>query len=281
MVSDHPIFRDNPLSGQISLSTGPAPTPYHVYDGEGLLIFGSADFDITQSMIEDESIFPVKTASGKAAAGFIMANFEKASLGVHHELQFFILVSEKEGEVLADSPFALPIAMGTRPDWGSLCMNLWNDTEAVIAYNNEYLGLNARPGKFSLFGEKPDGHLDYHITDQSGADIIRGHVQVQKSTPLSAMWDMLRTAGIRQIIKLGNAAYAGGHVINRKSAVMPQNREAPIFTSSDHNVTRLWDPRTDRLEIEESTLSDIGFVPSSLQHLWPFRFVYLHPDDVS
>ncbi len=280
MALNHPIFQDNPLSGEISLSTGAAPTPYHVYDGEGLLIFGSVDFDMLQLMIADESVFPVKTASGAAAAGFIMANFEDASMGAHHELQFFVLVSEKEGEVLAASPFALPIAMGTRHDWGTLCLNLWNDSDAVIAYNNEYLGLNARSARFSLFDKKPDGCLDYNVNDQLGVTIIQGSVRLQKTTRFSAIWNMSRIAGFRQIMKLGNADYACGHVINRKSPVLPQNRAARIFTSSDHAVTRLWNPKTDQLVIEEPSLSDIGFVPSSLQHMWPFRFVYRHPDDV-
>jgi hypothetical protein len=33
----HPLFQRYPLTGQASLSTEPAPTPYHIYDGYGAL----------------------------------------------------------------------------------------------------------------------------------------------------------------------------------------------------------------------------------------------------
>ena len=42
---DHALFRAWPLAGEVRLSTGMAPTPYHVDDGHGLFIAGSADLE--------------------------------------------------------------------------------------------------------------------------------------------------------------------------------------------------------------------------------------------
>lgn len=279
MQPDHPIFNDHPITGSVQLSTGSAPTPYHVYDGEGLLIFGDVACDAMQRSIEGEAVHLVKTASGRAAAGFIMADFRQASMGAHSELQFFTLVSNTEGESISDAPFALPIAMATRPGWSTLCHNLWNDTESVIAYNNEYLGLNARRAEFRLFEKQAGGDVQFGVADDMGSAIIEGHFRAQRSTPLSAMWQMMRVAGLRKFISLGRAPYACGSVINRSSAIMPENRKAPIFTSSDHNITRHWKSSEDRLEIKHPALAELDFNPLGLQHLWPFRFVYRHPGD--
>ncbi|MGJ8537146.1 MAG: hypothetical protein ACSHW2_08325 [Parasphingopyxis sp.] len=279
MQPDHRIFNDHPATGTVQLSTGSAPTPYHVYDGEGLLIFGDVACDAMEQSIQGEGIHLVKTAPGRAAAGFIMADFRQASMGPHRELQFFTLVSDTEGESISDAPLALPIAMATRLGWGTLCHNLWNDVDSVIAYNTEYLGLNARHAAFRLFEKSPGGDIRFGISDDIGDPIIEGHFQRQKATSFSAMWEMMRIAGLRNFLALGRAPYARGHVVNRRSAVMPDNRKAQIFTSSDHNIARHWNPSADRLDIRAPALAKFDFRPLGLQHLWPFRFVYRHPSD--
>jgi hypothetical protein len=43
MSRDHLFFKQHPLAGQAQLSTGTVPTPYHVYDGRGVFIGGTAD----------------------------------------------------------------------------------------------------------------------------------------------------------------------------------------------------------------------------------------------
>ncbi|MGP1281711.1 MAG: hypothetical protein ACTS1X_01930 [Parasphingopyxis sp.] len=279
MKPGHPIFEDNPVAGSVELSTGPAPTPYRVHDGEALLIFGDVASDRMRQSIDGEAVHPVEMAPGRAAAGFIMADFRQASMGAHGELQFFALVSEREGESIEDAPLALPIAMATRPDWGTLCCNLWNDLDSVVAYNNEYLGLNARHAAFRLFEKSQGRSVGFAVSDEAGNAIIEGRFQPRRSTPFSAMWEMMRIAGMRDLIALGRAPYVRGNVVNRIGSVMPKNRKAPIFTSSDRNVARHWDPRVDKLEIAEPALSALDFRPRALQHLRPFRFVYRHPDD--
>lgn len=278
MTHDHAVFVDNPINGEVALSTGPAPKPYHVYGGEALLIFGHADPAGVNEFLEGENLYPVLTASGRVAAGFIMADFREASMGPHHELQFFVLVSEKSGETISDAAVELPLAMATRPLWGTLCVRLWNDCSAVVAYNNEYLGLNAELANFDLF-TRGEGAIGYHVSETAGRPIIKGTVREAKATTLSAVWEMLRVAGPRQLIRLGRMSYAPGHVINRVSSVLTENRKAQIFTSSDHNVLRHWDAAVDQLDIGEASLAQIDFQPVSIQNLKPFRFVYRHPDD--
>ncbi|RED16167.1 hypothetical protein [Parasphingopyxis lamellibrachiae] len=273
------IFEDNPITSSVDLSTGKAPTPYLVHDGQALLVFGSVDGDALQSNLADEAIHPVATFRGRMAAGFILADFHEASMGPHCELQFFVLTSDDADRSIGASPFALPLAMATRPKWATVCMRLWNNTRPVIAYNNEYLGLNAEYGEFDLFkGDSPKG-LEFAVTGNRGEPIVTGSVRRRRSTAMSAMWQMAKLAGLRRFLALGAAPFVSGHVVNRVGSVMPFNRRAQIFTMSDHNVVRPWSDTADTIQIHEPEIHALGFRAVSVQHLWPFRFVYRHPDD--
>ena len=56
MPHDHAIFKQFPLTGTVDLSTGTAKTPYHIYDGYGLMIGGTADLgQVTQLMVDEET----------------------------------------------------------------------------------------------------------------------------------------------------------------------------------------------------------------------------------
>ncbi|GAB5488513.1 MAG: hypothetical protein Pars2KO_20830 [Parasphingorhabdus sp.] len=273
------IFTDNPITSSVNISTGAAPTPYLVQDGEAILIFGSINSSLLRPELKNESVHPVHTVEGRAAAGFILADFRQASMGPHSELQFFVLASHQSGESIGAAPFALPIAMGTRPDWGTLCMRLWNDESSVLAYNNEYLGLNAEAAMFRHFdGDDPE-NIPFNVESADGKPIISGHVNRQQSTAPGVMWEMLKLVGFVRFLKLGMAPYASGHVINKVSSVMSTNRKAQIFTASDKNIVRQWAGATDSLKISDPMIKELDFDPVSVQHLWPFRFVYRHPDD--
>ena len=89
MPKKQKIFIDNPIASSVDVSTGTAPTPYLVQDGEAVLIFGSVNADLVQPELVNESIHPVATSEGRVAAGFIIADFRSASMGPHSELQFF------------------------------------------------------------------------------------------------------------------------------------------------------------------------------------------------
>ncbi len=39
----HELFKRYPIDGAATISTGEVPTPYHIYDGYGAFIGGTAD----------------------------------------------------------------------------------------------------------------------------------------------------------------------------------------------------------------------------------------------
>ncbi len=276
MAATHPMFQAFPLTAHVDLSTGQAPTPYHVYGGDGVTIYGRINAQAAAPLFAAEDVYPVHYDDGSIAAGFIFADFRDASMGPHCELQFFILSSFKKGQTIDNRAMSLPLAMALQPEWGTLCVKLWNNDRAVIAYNNDYLGLNAAYAAFDL--SIKDDSVAFNVMDEAQADILSVEIRDLKSTALSNAWEMVRIAGVWQMLKLGRQPYFQGSVINRKSAVMPENRQAPIFTSSDRSISKHWNRDIDQLAVGNDDIRRLAFQPRAVQHIKPFRFIYLHPD---
>ena len=72
---------------------------------------------------------------------------------------------------------------------------------------------------------------------------------------------------------------AVAHVINRKGDVIPRNGRARTKTAPDKMIVTGFDPGKDQLDLGQGLLARYGFQPQIVEHLWPFRFVYQHPDD--
>ncbi|MCI2397848.1 hypothetical protein [Aliiroseovarius subalbicans] len=281
MPNDHPLFRDHPTTGSVTVSTGAEPVPYRAEDGEGLMLIGRGNLETVTQAMGSEGVHPVVTASGHAAMGIILSDFRKASHGAHREIQVFALCSKTPGEVIGDDAMALPVAMTTRSDLGTLCLHLWNDTARVVAFNTEYLGLNARLAACEFFPRDGDA-VTFACADKETGPILRGQIGFQKRPSLATLWEVLRIAGWRAFVHLGRSPYAGAFVVNKRSDVLPENRFAPTFTGADKMVTRHWndgrDDGRDRLELLHPDLQPYGFEPIAVEHMWPFRFVYHHPD---
>lgn len=274
--TQHKLFDDFPLNGTVSLSTGEAPTPYHVYDGHGLLVCGLADLGMVDKALEDQDVQAVRTESGKAVMGIFVCDFQQASLGPHVELQISALVSRTKGEIVSDHAFALPAAMVARPEWGTVCLHIWNDTETVVAYNRDYLGLNPQlvAGKIDRTG----GRKVFSFSVPDGRTLLKGEVNEKSRSSLTALFGLSRLTGLGPLIRLARQPYVNAHVINLKGRVFPENRRAPTYTAADVNVLQQFDPRQDEFTIIDPDLQQYAFAPQCYQHISLFRFVYLKPE---
>ena len=275
MAHQHKLFQDFPLNGNTDLSTGTAPTPYLVYDGHGLLITGIADADAVSNATNNESVYPVLTTGGYAAMGIFVCDFQDASHGPHLELQVCALVSETPGQKISDHPFSMVASMIAHPDWGTLCLHLWNDTANVVAYNSEYLGLNAALARGQI--TRGGGRKIFEFADDAGA-VLRGNVREQKRSSLGALVQFVRQAGLLQTIRANAGPYIESAVINLKGDVFADNRRARAFTAPDQTVLQYVDGAQDELKIDSPDLEAYAFQPLCLEHFTPFRFAYLHPD---
>ncbi|MBC7813367.1 MAG: hypothetical protein H7175_19565, partial [Burkholderiales bacterium] len=94
-LQSHPLFQQYPLNQQATLSVGTVPAPYHVYNGYGLFIAGTAHLDKVRALLQSEQVEPIQDEAGRALMAIWVCNFLEASLGTHHELQFSIFIQRQ------------------------------------------------------------------------------------------------------------------------------------------------------------------------------------------
>src|SRR5690349_3233391 len=99
MSRNHRLFRQYPLRGKAVISTGEVPTPYHIYDGFGALIGGTADLSAVRELLKKEVVMPADNGDGRTPMAIWIYKFTDASLGPHHELQFSFFTRDRTNGV--------------------------------------------------------------------------------------------------------------------------------------------------------------------------------------
>ncbi len=271
----HPLFDAYPLDGEHSISTGSVPTPYHIYDGHGLLIGGTADLASAKALLQHEDVVPLETTAGRAVAGVWVVDGTAASLGPHIELQVSLLVAHQPQPPIDDHPLTLLKALSVNPQARMFCHGLWNNTATVVAYNRELLGLDARLCEGEI--DRADGRKQFRITDEAGALLAEGTVREDERPSSKMAWSLLRLLGVRQMMAAASEGWLGASVVNPKSDALPLNGDAQTYVAADTPVVQLFDPATDSLTLGPEADAGLAFRPSFLEHFSPFRFVYLSP----
>ncbi len=275
----HPIFEQFPIQPDpISTSTGPQPTPYHVYDAHAVLIGGSADYAAVAEMLADEDVTPAQTTSGRALMALWAVDEFSASHGPHTELQISFYVAHGSQKVtVKDGPFAALQFLLSRPEARQMCYGLWNNTEAVVAYNSEILGLTPQlmRSEFAF----PDGRVQFAFYDaQSGALLARGDVRHARNPPLDAMIALFRNFGFGPAIRAASMKTIETKVVNPINPHLPRNADALTVSSSDAMIAQLFDPQQDQVTIAVPAYAQLDFRPTFVEHMRGFKMVYLTPE---
>ncbi|MBP7686532.1 MAG: hypothetical protein KA765_01430 [Thermoflexales bacterium] len=274
---DHQLFKQYPLNGRVALSTGEAPTPYHIYDGYGLFIGGVADLPAVQRLLAPEGVLPVTTTDGHALMGIWICDFTEASLGAHTELQFALAVTRSASDPIEPHPLNILTLMLTRPDLGLLCHGLWNDTPNVVAYNREYLSLNARQTDSRI--TRSANALTFNYTDHAtGQPILSGAVQLPQQASWRASWSLAARLGFKSTMALRQQPWISMSVLNPVGVVLNRNGTSRTFTHNTTTVLRYFDRRADRLEFGDTPYRALNFMPQLVQYMDGFKFVYLQPE---
>jgi hypothetical protein len=272
------LFDKYPLRSHVTLSCGPVPQPYHIYDGRGLLIGGLANLAAARQLLVSEEVAPLTAGPDQTFMAVWVCDFTQASLGPHLELQFSLFVSRRPVKIAAKHPLTLLKVMLSRPDVGMFCHGLWNDSETVVAYNRELLGLDARLVTGQIRGDKAAGQFDFHFTDaQSGQPVFRGRTRYQPRATSRVGLALMRQLGLEGIHKLATNPWVTLKVINPIGPHIPANHEALTFTENKQNLLRYIDPNQDTLEFADPRYQALQFQPQFVQQMHGFRFVYLNP----
>lgn len=272
----HPLFRRYPLSGQVLLSTGPAPTPYHVYDGHGVFVGGSADLAAARALLAPEQLAPATTTDGRALMGVWIFDFTDASLGAHHELQFSLWAGPVNSRPVAPHAFAAIDVMLTRPDLRMMCHGLWNNTPRVVAYNRELLGLDARESHSLIDARGPA--LEFAVDDaQTQETVLQGRFHRPHRQSLRAGLSLASRVGWRTLARVAREPWLRTPVVNPIGSVVDRNASADSFTKARRSLLRRFDPAGDHLEFGDTRYQRLGFQPQFVQFMEGFRFVYMAP----
>jgi hypothetical protein len=273
---NHALFQKYPLNAKAALSTGEVPTPYHIYDGYGLFIGGTASLSAVQTLLKNESVAPVQTQAGEALMAIWVCNFTDASLGAHHELQFSVFVSPKPMEPVRTHPLQVLNLMLTNPTVQMMCHGLWNNTETVVAYNRELLGLNAKLAGSQINREPKSITFDFKDA-ASGAPVFGGAVSNPLGSSLKANLDMMGLAGFGPLMAVARNPWVSLNILNPVGEVINRNAVAESHTKNDVNNVKYFSSPADRLEFGDTPYARLGFKPQFFQYMDGFKFVYLNP----
>ena len=272
----HELFRRFPLTGQVELSCGTVPVPYHVYDGYGLFIGGTAAPGAVQELLAGERVVPLRTRSGRALVGIWICDFTTASLGAHQELQFSVFVAEDEIAPIGDDPLDLLTSMLMNPRLRMLCHGLWNNEPRVVAYNRELLLLDALCAVSRI--ERSERALDFEFADQaSGTPLLSGSVLEPRRRSLRCDFALLGKLGFSGIRRVAREPTVRLQIVNTAACGLQQNAVADSYTRTAYTALHRFDPARDDLLCSSPRYRSLQFAPSFVQYMEGFRFVYLVP----
>lgn len=257
---EHPLFKHYPLNGTGAIATGEVPTPYHIYDGYGALIGGTADLAAVQRLLQPEAVTPIQTVDGRALMGIWICDFTNASLGPHHELQFSIFVARQPVRDLATHPLGLLTAMLTRPDMQMMCHGLWNNSPTVVAYNRELLSLNAQLGTSTIARDVQQ--MNFQFNDAvSGSPLLAGSLSKPQQASGRASFALLTQLGLRQTLRISRQPWVEMAIVNPLGVGLAHNGVARAMTKNALNNVRYFDPATNLLTIGHPTYRELSFSP--------------------
>ncbi|MCE7983308.1 MAG: hypothetical protein DYG89_19210 [Caldilinea sp. CFX5] len=276
MSRQHSLFQQFPLHGKAILATGQVPTPYHIYDGYGAFIAGTADLVAVQRLLQPETVTPMQSVEGRALMGIWLCDFTEASLGPHHELQFSLFVSRKPVAPVVAHRVSLLAAMLTKPDLQMLCHGLWNNTLPVVAYNRELLSLNARLSTSTISRDRQQ--LRAEVGDNASAALLLTATLHKPNQPaLGASFALAGQLGWGRAMQINRQPWVTMAIVNPVGVVLPRNATAQAMTKNAANNVRYFDPARDSLTISAAPYRDLDFQPHVVQHMSGFKFVYLNP----
>ncbi len=276
-MSQHPLFKQFPITGEREISVGSVPIPYQVYNGHGSLVVGTADLKAVTNLLQPEALTPIQTQKGKAIVGVWLCDFSEASLGPHNELQISLFASHKPLTPIQIKALTPLQVLLDNPHARLFCHGLWNNSERAVAYNRELLGLNAQLNHAEI--ERGNGRKTFRFYDSANRLICDADFAEDERTAWRTNWDMMRLFGFGRSTRLSSSDFFPAFVVNPIGDVFDYNADALAIVGSDTPVVQYFDPQSDQITLALPPYDGLDFSPLFIEHFSPFRFVYLMPKE--
>jgi hypothetical protein len=275
MSRNHPLFKRFPLNGSIEISIGKVQVPYHIYDGHGLLIGGTADFKSVQEFVHAEAVNPIQ-AQDRTFMAIWICNFTDANLGPHHELQFSFFVSQAN---ITPSHRLGVLELMSRPETQMLCHGLWNDTAKVVAYNRELLSLNARQA-ISRIKDSPETFAFQFHDATASEHVLSGKVSNPRKFCPGAGLELIMSLGFRRVWSMARQPWSNLQILNPVGVGLTHNAITETYTKNTRNRLNYFHSSVDTLEFGPTPYARLDFKPQFAHYMSGFNFVYLPPKSV-
>jgi hypothetical protein len=274
--TNHTLFQTFPDSATATISTGEVPVPYHIYDGYGAFIGGTADLAKMGEVLANEEMQPVQNHAGRGLMGLWLCDFTQANLGPHHEMQISFFVSRSPVPPISTHRLALLAAMLTRADMQMMCHGLWNNTPQVVAYNREVLSLNARLSQSTIRCNAQE--MEGLVEDvESGKLLLNSKLSKPTHASVGATFALLGQLGLGRTLHISRQPWVEMQIVNPLGVKLAHNGTAMAYTSNAANRVRYFEPKHDRLRLEVDSYTTLDFRPDFVQHMAGFKFVYREP----
>jgi hypothetical protein len=282
MPSD--LFRAFPIAGTRSTSLGPQPVPYHVYDGEVVLLGGSVEAGAARGLLAGQNLDLLLDPNGRALACVWICDFTQASLGPHSELQLSLAVTRRDdplssaaGTPVGKGPFELLRLLLVEPGLRLYSAVLWNDLPLAVAYNRELLALNARLCQASISRGEAGGSLSFRFEDLDQRLICQGDVLPPLSQPF---WDGLlleRALGSLGMRRTAAYPWLSAQVMAPGIQFSSAPCESQTYLQAGSTVLARFSSADAHLDFGPAFPAGLDFRPAFLEHFTGFQFVYLPP----
>lgn len=272
----HRLFQAYPIRATATINMGEVPVPYHIYDGYGAFVGGTADLAKVRRLLASEELTPVQNSVGRALMGIWLCDFTDANLGPHHELQISLFVSRGEIAPIASRRVSLLAAMLARPDMQMMCHGLWNNSPLVVAYNRELFSLNAHLSRSTF--QRSAQALEGVVEDaESNTPLLQCRLTKPNSAALDATFALLGQLGLGRTIQSSRQPWIEMQIVNPLGVKLAHNGTAMAYTSNAANLVRYFDPQHDELRLDAAPYAALDFRPDFVQHMIGFKFVYEEP----
>jgi hypothetical protein len=269
------LFRAYPVGGYRSTSCGLLPVPYHVYDGEALLLGLRMDGNAASGMVAGAGLHPVVDRKGRALACLWVCQFTQAGIGPHCELQLSLAVRRETVPPVGDGAFELLRLIVLDPTLRLYSAALWNDTPAAVAYNRELLGLDARFCLAHFSRGEEGGFVSFRFEDQKENLIFQGDVAPAREQPI---WDAFlaeRALGKDGNQRLAAVPWLGAQVMAPAGVLFPQPCEAQAFLQAEKTILTRYSSADAHLHFDSALSAGLDLRPDFIEYFHRFRFVYL------
>lgn len=275
MTTLHPLFRRFPINGERTLSDGERISlPYHIYDGEMLMIGGTIEYDAARDLLKHETVEPMLTASGRSPFAIWVCNFTDSNVGSHQELQFSLFTSKK-AEPLINQPYALIARMALDGGLRMICHGLWNSTARVVDCNREVFGLDAHLNSGVI--HRLDSQWVFKLEAEDQSPLISGKLAEQKGLMPGTVIDILSLVGWRNTLAMMRQPWLEMRVIN-PIGIWKVNKTALTGATGGQRNFRTFDPARDTLTIHAPSYANAGFKPDYIYEVRGVKFVYNEPE---